>query len=259
MNLSICIMCKDEPEYLLDNIEYHSLIGVDHFIVYDNKSKIPLKEVLSDKTNVTVNFWDDTDNGSHVRCFNHCIRNYKDDFEWIAFIDVDEFIVMKDGNIDLKKFLEPYKDYGGLGINWLMFGSCGHKNKKADVINNYLYPAFNDTADSCIKTIVNTKFVSTNPPPTNNNHYFLYEEGKFCVNENFEKIDRYKNFPITRDRIQLNHYYTKSLEDWKEKMSRGQSNRQGRSIIDEEKGWDLFQDMTEKDYSIINLIEKVNK
>ena len=63
MNLLACIMCKDEPKYLLDNIEYHSLIGIEHFIVYDNKSQIPLKEVLSDKTNVTVNFWNDKDNG----------------------------------------------------------------------------------------------------------------------------------------------------------------------------------------------------
>ncbi len=262
MRLAVCIMCKDDAMYLLENMEYHSLIGVDHFIVYDNKSQISLKEVLSEKNNVTVNNWNDEDKGSLVRCFNHCVRNYKDDFEWIAFTDVDEFIVMKDGNIDLKEFLEPYEEYGGLGINWMTFGSSGHKNKQSDVINSYVYPSFNDTADSCIKTIVNTKYVSTKIPPSNNNHYLLYEEGKFCVNENFEKIDRYKNFPITRDKIQLNHYYTKSLEDWKEKIARWQRNRHNYFNDEDgigEKRWNLFQDMTKKDYSIINLIEKVNK
>ena len=41
-----------------------------------------------------------------------------------AFIDSDEYLVISDGvTPDLPTLLAPYEGYGGLAINWRMFGS----------------------------------------------------------------------------------------------------------------------------------------
>jgi len=44
--IALTIMCKNENVDLKENIEYHTLLGIDHFIIYDNNSKHPLKEDL---------------------------------------------------------------------------------------------------------------------------------------------------------------------------------------------------------------------
>ena len=40
-----------------------------------------------------------------------------------AFIDVDEFLVIMDDSPDLPSLLRDYEGYGGLAVNWRMFGS----------------------------------------------------------------------------------------------------------------------------------------
>ena len=45
----------------------------------------------------------------------------------MGFIDLDEFIVLADGETGVKipEVLKPYEEYGGLGINLKIFGSSG--------------------------------------------------------------------------------------------------------------------------------------
>jgi hypothetical protein len=41
-------------------------------------------------------------------------------------IDGDEFFVIMDGSPDLPSILKRYEAYGGLVVNWRLFGSSGH-------------------------------------------------------------------------------------------------------------------------------------
>ena len=44
-NLSICAIAKDELD-LEEWVIYHHIVGVNHFYIYDNESKIPIKNIL---------------------------------------------------------------------------------------------------------------------------------------------------------------------------------------------------------------------
>jgi len=46
---SICIMVKDEEYYIQEWLEYHRLIGFEHFYIYDNNSEIPVESYIKDK------------------------------------------------------------------------------------------------------------------------------------------------------------------------------------------------------------------
>lgn len=48
----------------------------------------------------------------------------------MAFIDVDEFLMLRDGTPDMPALLRDYEQYGGLAVNWIMFGSSGLKVSK---------------------------------------------------------------------------------------------------------------------------------
>jgi hypothetical protein len=52
--------------------------------------------------------------------YNDFITHYKNMFDWAAFIDVDEYIVLKEDN-NIKSFIEKYSAYDLIAINWRMF------------------------------------------------------------------------------------------------------------------------------------------
>src|ERR1700744_6355843 len=94
--LSICCIIKDENVYLKEWIDYHRLIGVEHFFIYDNGSKKPIADTIRElgfDVIATVN----TIHGKakQVKAYGDCIKRYGKASRWIAFIDVDEFIVPK--------------------------------------------------------------------------------------------------------------------------------------------------------------------
>tara|TARA_R110000824_G_scaffold170441_4_gene347799 strand:+ start:7440 stop:8291 length:852 start_codon:yes stop_codon:yes gene_type:complete len=273
--LAICIRYKDDLDCLKENIEYHTLIGVEHFFIYDNNSAVPLKESLKEYENVTVELWQTGGKLPHLAAdvvwpHNKCLRDHGSKFQWIAFIDTDEFITIKDGNTDLKDFLKPYSDYGGLGINWLTFGSSGHENIQPSVVESYtrclcttaaarhptLRPYGLSTIDLHIKTIVNTRFATR---AVGNPHAFYYIAGANCVDEDFKSIPRTHHegaltTEIKRKKIQLNHYRHRSRKDFELKIKRSRW-----SALKIREKWEMFNnlaDLKDQDTSILNLIEK---
>ena len=44
--LSLALMIKNESKYIQEWIEYHLLVGVDKFYIYDNESTDDLKNIL---------------------------------------------------------------------------------------------------------------------------------------------------------------------------------------------------------------------
>lgn len=46
--------------------------------------------------------------------------------QWMAFVDADEFLVIRDGTPDLPALLRDYTDSAALGVFWVVFGSSGH-------------------------------------------------------------------------------------------------------------------------------------
>lgn len=55
--LALCCIAKDEDPFLKEWIAYHSLLGVEHFFIYDNESRRPIREVLdgfTDSSRVTI-------------------------------------------------------------------------------------------------------------------------------------------------------------------------------------------------------------
>jgi len=212
-NLSICAYCKDETDYLEEWINFNRTVGVDHFYIYDNASIIPVKETLSkyiEKNIVTV--IDFPSKCGQLNAYSHCIFNYKYFSDWIAFIDCDEFLIPKSSD-NIKNILKDYEQYGGLCVNWKFFGSSGFKEKQSGLISE----TFKSCSDNNhIKTIIKSEFVLS---PGSNSHYFKYIDGKNSVSENFELVDSAFSKP-SYNKIQLNHYYSKSFEEWSAKVEK---------------------------------------
>ena len=288
--LSMCLTVKDEHIDIIENIEYHRKVGVTKIYIIDTGSVPPLKSlllpyivsglvvhsyVLFPWHNIMSVFMATPSPQELTQ--NLCLQWWGPRHKFMAFTDVDEFIVVapnvnnnllqhhrskqdsnsssgsssssssgssrrsrnaqnsirSNNNSSLQAYtrkhsrhrafvpsaLEPYERYGGLAVNWMVFGSSGHVSRpNGTVLSSYTKCAPSAT----VKSIVVTEHtLSASPNP----HWFHYKHGYHAVNERGDKVDAWANDPPTVSHIYINHYATKSLEDFQRKMKRGSATR----------------------------------
>jgi hypothetical protein len=258
--VAICCIAKNEGPYIREWIDYHIQIGVSRFYIYDNESREPLSELLSDYIrNGTVRMEQIKGVKKQLVAYQHCLDNYGSECQWIAFIDVDEYIVPKTCT-SIVDFLSAYKPYAGLGVNWLVFGSNGMLTPPSSgtQLENYTRRALRtNPINTHIKSIVQPRYVrhvSTDP------HRFVFQRGKYCVNENFEPIYGPLNKNCTA-KIQLNHYFLRSLEEFKQKMAKGRADGGELRTIEQFYGLDKEANLVvdENVLEVLLLLEKNKK
>ena len=219
--LSLASIVKDEGLYIKEWIEFHRMVGVTHFYIYDHESTDNLYEKLSEYIKqgiVTYTYWDDL----ILPAYNHCLSNYKNDSKYIGFIDIDEFIIpVKGENLGniIDDIFNEYEYCGGLGVNWRMYGSSHHENRiDGLVMENYkLRAEDNYGVNKYIKTICNprvTKEFKSNP------HLATYIEPYHCINENGVYINSSLCESLTCNKIRINHYHFKSKQEYILRKSR---------------------------------------
>jgi hypothetical protein len=219
--LSIVAIAKNEGVNFKEWLDYHISIGVEHFYIYDNCSTDNTKDVLKpyiDSGVVTYRYWD-FEAPCQLTSYNNALDLYKEDSRWIAFIDIDEFL--KPISKSLPEVLKNYEEFGGLGVNWLIYGSSGHDRRPdGGILENYKqHSNYDFSANLHIKSIVNPRAVKEFINP----HFCTFNDGHFCVNENKEIISGPWTKAYSGNVIRINHYYCKSKEDFELKQSRGRA------------------------------------
>jgi hypothetical protein len=188
--LALCLFVKDENDYLAEWLDYHLLLGVEHFFIYDNNSRRPIRNTVAKYVRrglVTVENCADTTAGRQCRAYAQCLQDHGREFFWIGFIDTDEFIVPTNGRT-LPQFLRRYERYGALGIFWLCFGSNSLVRKhKRGVLKSFIRRSHESfESNDHVKCIVNTQFTVSEPAACP--HQFNFTPGYFAVDENEEPI-----------------------------------------------------------------------
>jgi hypothetical protein len=244
--LSACAVYRNEAPYLAEWIEFHRLVGVEHFFLYDNRSTDDHLEVLAPYLRegiVTLRDWDvalldqrDT--------YDHCLEKDGDRSRWIAFIDLDEFLFSPTGQ-PLPELLTEYEGWPGVGANWAVFGSSGHETRPPGlVIENYLM-RIDHPVNRFIKSIVDPRRAVR----CINVHDFEYES-LMTMDENHYPIHGVRSKSVSFSKLRINHYLTKSEEEARRKVDRPkewQDHRRWRSSRIEE-DFPQVEDRTILDY-----------
>ena len=231
--LAIVSIAKNEGPYVKEWIEYHRLVGVSHFYFYDNESEDGTLEILKPYIeDGTVTYTLIRGKARQLDAYNDAIKRFKDECRYMAFIDLDEFlkptVAFKPIYEIVNEVLATYgKGASGMGVNWAIFGSSGHKQTpKGLTISNFIKRGNNRCSGNAhIKTICNPREISYYI----SSHYPLYKLGAYSVNETGEER-LYVWFSDKREyrNLRINHYYTKSMEQFqKEKARRGLGDRIG--------------------------------
>ena len=92
--VSVMAILKNEAPNMAEWLCHHMAIGVDHFFLYDNGSTDELHEVLkpfADHGIVTTVYF--PMRGLQRDANNHVVRFFGATTEWLAYVDIDEFLV----------------------------------------------------------------------------------------------------------------------------------------------------------------------
>jgi SAM-dependent methyltransferase/thiol-disulfide isomerase/thioredoxin len=216
--LSVCAYCKDETPYLEEWLNFHRCVGVEHFYIYDNLSKIPVTETLEKYINAGfVDVIDFPGPGRQLPAHQHYIDNFKTQSEWCAFIDIDEFIVPKSTD-NIKNILKDYQRYGALCVPWVKFSSNGHLQKPFGlVMENYTLSMI----DTVVKVIGHMPHIIKAGGNIINAHMFTYQNGFYAVDEQHKRVIL-DHARTTNNKIQINHYLFRSKQEFEEKLKKSQ-------------------------------------
>ena len=210
--LSLCAIAKNENDYLNEWVAYHLAVGIEHFYIYDNESTIPVRDTLKPYIDDgTVEVIDFPGRGKQIPAYNHCLAHFGNQSRWIAVIDCDEFINPK-AKDDVKVILQDYHNFSGLGVNWIIFGHNDHQTRPQGlVMENYTKASPKGWKENRhIKSIIQPKYTLKD---AGDPHHFIYKVG-FCVDENKKPVAE-PWCDNTTNIIQINHYFSKSLEEYK--------------------------------------------
>jgi hypothetical protein len=217
-------MIKNEVDYIEEWIAYHyACLGIDHFIVYNNNSTDDIHSLLRRYINhgiVTLIEWPKF--GGQMEAYNNASMLFGGATEWMFYFDVDEFLVLHRHN-NIRAFLESLPaDASQVKIPWRNFGFSGHVAKPHGlVIENFDHSE--DIPDSGFAAI-NGKAISRSSHIAKAFVHNTTLTSGTTVNASGEIIE--PGGPVKNPRFeiaQLNHYFTRSVEEFEQKISRGQS------------------------------------
>ncbi|XP_062229886.1 glycosyltransferase family 92 protein Os08g0121900 [Phragmites australis] len=89
-----CTMVRDVAKFLREWAVYHAAVGVDRFFIYDNGSEDDLagqvRHLSSAGLDISTHAWPWPK--TQEAGFSHAAAVHQDSCQWMAFVDVDEFI-----------------------------------------------------------------------------------------------------------------------------------------------------------------------
>lgn len=144
MKTCICAIAKNENRYVREWCEYHTEIGFDTIYIFDNNDQCgeKIKDVIYDLENVIVDerYRGKNDKLYQTNAYTSFYKEHSKQFDWVAYIDIDEYITIVDG--DIKSFLcsEKFNNADGVRLCWKCYTDSNH----ITVDNNYSVNRFTD-------------------------------------------------------------------------------------------------------------------
>ena len=221
--LTVCAIAKNEGAYFKEWIDWHVKMGVEKFYIYDNESTDDTHEILRpyiDSGIVEYTFW--KGRKQQIPAYDDCFDKHRLDARWIAVIDLDEFIIPIVHDF-IPEYLKELEKFSSVEINWLIYGSSGAKHKEeGSVMERFKYHSKpSHRSNRNVKSIVNPRKV------------FCMSGCHEAARISGDTVDS-RGVPINkhcRERepqqevIRINHYFSKSYDEFLAKRDRGLANK----------------------------------
>lgn len=231
--IAIGAIFKNEYPYITEWIAYHKAIGFDKFYIVDNISNDGSSELLArlHYLGEIVRIEYKTIEGvkPQVPAYNLIIDKAKNECDYIAFIDADEFFCLSDPQSTIECLVEKFNtsdDIGAIAINWCVYGSSNcilpgdglvierfDHHAKMDCHLNLHYKSFLK-----LSAFGSTQGGGVHHFKLKNGYKYIMTDSSVLTSDT--GLSEYVSWDICR----LNHYVIKSkCEFFTKKMARGRA------------------------------------
>lgn len=229
-DLAIGAIFRDEAPYLKEWIEFHKLVGVQHFYLFNNCSSDDYASVLEPYVAqgdvelihwpLIAHSWENWLYEVQASAYESCIVLAQGNAKWLALIDIDEFLTPISSD-HVPDVLQDYEAFGGVGFNWKLFGHSGLLDLEPGklLIESLTMTAVHDRPTHLgIKSVVRPERVQGCSHP----HYVTYKDGFYHVNSNKEPTIDSQGMTngVYYDRLVINHYWSRTGNHLYKKLQR---------------------------------------
>ncbi len=242
MNIALCVIGRLENQYVVEFVEWYKKLGFNKIIIYDNNhdGEEFFEEVIQqyiDDGIVEIVPYRDMEN-VQIKAYSDCYIKYNSSYDWIAFFDFDEFLVLKNHST-IQEYLEWIStkgDFDCVKINWMIYTDADMVENDGRLVNErFTVPmeydkkiGFDFPQNNHTKSIVKCKTeykVKLNP------HIPIVTK-KICNADGIEDNDT----PFTQytfENAYLKHFTTKTIDEFiHNKMVRGLGDRTHKEYMD---------------------------
>lgn len=232
---AICMIVRNERRDIAEWIAYHGLLGFDAQIIFDHCSDDGTGVILAQAArcyDIRIHNWTDHSKQSQVHAYDAALAAYGREFDWICFLDSDEFLVLPDEQ-RVNQFLAAHDDYAGIALPWAIYGAGGHDDYPPGlVIESFQHRAASDFFPARhVKSLVRPVLARRCLNP----HCFDLAGGRagsYCLPggapaqwlpapEHGGILPGFLAFPPDYGGARVNHYFTRSRAHWLAKLRRG--------------------------------------
>ncbi len=235
MKSAVCLVVRNEVRDIAEWIAFHALVGFDTLIIFDHQSDDGTAAVIKSATalyDIRYHYWTDGSQRSQVAAYEAACAAYRLEFDWIAFIDSDEFLIPAAPE-PVNALLARYDGWSGVAVHWAIYGANGHDDfPPALVLDGFPARAAADFFPCRhVKSVVRPRYVARCLNP----HCFDLAGdrlGSYCdtqgrsmqwwpAPEHGGILPGVSLEPPDYSVCRVNHYFTRSRAHWVAKLKRG--------------------------------------
>nr|XP_051211418.1 glycosyltransferase family 92 protein At1g27200-like [Lolium perenne] len=225
-----CTMVRNVSKFLREWVLYHDTLGVDQFFLYDNGSEDNLAGKVADLRSTGVNIstvawpWTKTQEAG----LSHCAAVHQASCQWMAFVDVDEFIFSPDWkNLEspsksmLEALVSVDPQIGQIYLPCFDFGPSGQTAHPQDgVCQGYTCRLKTQQRH---KSLVRLDAVE--PSLQNSVHHFSIKAGFTNMWTKLARINHYKYQAWTEFKLKFKRRVSAYVADWTDPVNLKSSDR----------------------------------
>lgn len=228
-SICICAIFKDEAQFLKEWIEYHRIVGIEHFFLYNNNSTDEFEDILQPYIEQNlVTLIDFPYEQAQMKAYQNFYETYRHETQWVTFLDIDEFLC-PNSHLTLQEWIKDYEKYPVIQMYWKMFGTSGFLSHDDTKLVTEQYVVSWKNLFHCGKCFINTDYdivyydSSMHHCP---DIYYPLKKSKIQLHP-FNIFHRatfgqklFLKTDETSPSIQINHYWSKAFDLYDKKRNK---------------------------------------
>ena len=219
--IAICAIGRLENRYAVEWVEHYKALGVSKIYIYDNNRPDDgetFHDVLADyEKDGLVQIIPHT--GTQKQAYEDCYNRFSRYHDWMGFFDFDELVEVQNGR-SIQDLLEGFGFADVLALNWRTMTDSGQLHYSPEPMKERFTEATGE--DFAINRHVKS-FVRSDVVGISMNDPHMPNAPRLNVaNVHGIRIEQIPVQPqVIHDIARVDHYNTKSTEEWQAKVARG--------------------------------------